>query len=82
MAAIEYSNYLNGVTLSLTRAEAKALIPCVKSALKKALAKEDKYRSIHESGEASERVQTKMVLAEEEVGHLNDILAKAKEIAK
>lgn len=82
MASIEYSNYLQGATLCLTRSEAKSLIPCVRAALKKAMAKEDKYRDIHEGGEASERVQTKMIEAEEEVRDLNDILEKAKEIAK
>lgn len=82
MASIEYSNYLNSVTLCLTRAEAKAIIPCVKAALKKALAQEDKYRGIQEAGEASERQQTKLVEAEEKVANLDEILSKAKEVTK
>ncbi len=82
MANIEYSPSQHCTTLCLNKEETKALIPLIRRALKKALVKEDKYRDIHESGEASERQETKLMKCEDEVSMLDGLLSLAKELVK
>ena len=82
MAHIEYSPISHSTMLCLSRQDAKVLIPGIESALTKSLRQEAKYRDIHESGEASDRDETKLVEAEETSNRLKDLLAKAKQMAE
>ena len=82
MAHIEYSPISHSTMLYLSRKDAKVLIPGIESALTKSLRQEAKYRDIHESGEASDRDDLKLVEAEETSNRLKDLLAKAKQMAE
>ena len=80
MAHIEYSPIAHSETLCLVNEDLKVLIPCIKSALNKARKRYEKYRDIHEIGEATERQQTQLIKAEEEEHRLKDILDKAENL--
>ena len=55
MAHLEYSNITHEACLVQSKDETKLLLPFIKRCLKKEKKLEEKYRDIHESGEASER---------------------------
>lgn len=78
MAYIDYTRSHSGcpyeTTLCLTAGECNILLPVVKKALS---AKEkifDKYKDIHESGEATERQQNLLMQAEDDVATLRSII--------
>lgn len=84
MAHLDYTRPHMGtaydITLCITAAECKALLPTMKAALKKQQQQYEKYKDIQESGEATTRQQTAFMLAEESVSHLKDVIEKAQQL--
>ena len=69
-------------TLCLTMEECKQLLPDMEAALKKSEKRYEKYRDIHEGGEATTRQQDLMVDAESKMKTLKSVVSTIKELLK
>lgn len=68
--------------LCLTMEECEQLLPDMEAALKKSEKRYEKYRDIHEGGEATTRQQDLMVDAESKVKTLTSVVNTIKELLK
>ena len=69
-------------TLCLTMEECEQLLPDMEVALKKSEKRYEKYRDIHEGGEATTRQQDLMVDAESKMKTLKSVVSTIKELLK
>lgn len=69
-------------TLCLTMEECEQLLPDMEAALKKSEKRYEKYRDIHEGGEATTRQQELMVDAESKMKTLKSVVSTIKELLK
>lgn len=69
-------------TLCLTMEECEQLLPDMEAALKKSEKRYEKYRDIHEGGEATTRQQDLMVDAESKMKTLKSVVSTIKELLK
>ena len=68
--------------LCLTMEECERLLPDMEAALKKSEKRYEKYRDIHEGGEATTRQQDLMVDAENKMKTLTSVVNTMKELLK
>lgn len=68
--------------LCLTMEECELLLPDMEAALKKSEKRYEKYRDIHEGGEATTRQQDLMVDAENKMNTLTSVVNTMKELLK
>lgn len=68
--------------LCLTMEECEQLLPDMEGALRKSEKRYEKYRDIHESGEATTRQQDLMVAAEDKTKTLISVVSTIKELLK
>lgn len=68
--------------LCLTMEECEQLLPDMEAALKKSEKRYEKYRDIHEGGEATTRQQDLMVDAESKMETLESVVNTIKELLK
>lgn len=68
--------------LCLTMEECEQLLPDMEDALRKSEKRYEKYRDIHESGEATTRQQDLMVAAEDKTKTLISVVSTIKELLK
>lgn len=68
--------------LCLTMEECEQLLPDMEAALKKSEKKYEKFRDIHEGGEATTRQQNLMVEAEDKMNTLSSVVSTIKELLK
>lgn len=69
-------------TLCLTMEECEQLLPDMEASLKKSEKRYEKYRDIHEGGEATTRQQDLMVDAESKMKTLKSVVSTIKELLK
>ena len=70
------------LTVCLTAEECELLIPLVANVLKREIKRYEKYKDIHDIGEATVRQQNLLCKAENNVNSLEDILVKFEELIK
>lgn len=68
--------------LCLTMEECEQLLPDMEAALRKSEKRYEKFRDIHEGGEATTRQQNLMVEAEDKMNTLSSVVSTIKELLK
>lgn len=69
-------------TVCLSAVECRLLLPEMKASLKRETKRYEKYKDIHEGGEATERQQTLLFEAEEKVQALESVIYNCEELIK
>ena len=82
MAHLEYSNVSHESVLVLSKDEVKRMLPFFKRCLKAERKLLERYQDIHESGEATERQENKLMKHEDNVLIMESVIQQAEQLIK
>ena len=82
MAHLEYSNVSHESVLVLSKDEVKRMLPFFKRCLKTERKLLERYQDIHESGEATERQENKLMKHEDNVLIMESVIQQAEQLIK